>query len=122
MFQHSQMSVLTLTSECWYMLKFTSELTLRCEDWYIQKGRNHHVTTLIALKSSQMSIIFMIVHVLSLGNHTANPAKMMLLEYWLIDIDSIWYFKLRSLQPEVIGIYVAMKAWFVQPNVHPVLL
>ena len=43
------------------MLKFTSELTLRCEDWYIQKGRNHHVTTLIALKSSQMSIIFMIV-------------------------------------------------------------
>ena len=62
MFWHSQMSVLALTSECGYMLKFTSELTLRCEDWHIQKGRNHHVTTLIDLNSSQMSIIFMIVN------------------------------------------------------------
>ena len=62
MLRPSQMSVLALTSECGYMLKFNSELTLRCEDWYIQKGRNHHVTTLIALNSSQMSIIFIIVN------------------------------------------------------------
>ena len=43
------------------MLKFASQLTLRCEDRYIQKGRNHHVTALIGLKSIQMSIIFLTV-------------------------------------------------------------
>ena len=50
-----------LNHECRYMLKFTSQLTLRCEDRYIQKGRNHHVTALIGLKSIQMSIIFLTV-------------------------------------------------------------
>ena len=56
------MSADILNHECRYMLKFTSELTLRCEDRYIQKGRNHHVTALIGLNSIQMSIIFMTVY------------------------------------------------------------
>ena len=51
-----------LNNEDGYMLKFTSDLDLRCEVWHIQKGRNHHLTILIDLISSQMSIIFRTVN------------------------------------------------------------
>ena len=58
-----------LNNEDGYMLKFTSDLDLRCEVRHIQKGRNHHLTILIDLISSQMSIIFRTVR------HTSCSVK-----------------------------------------------
>lgn len=54
----SVMNVDILKHECGYLLNSTSDLVLTCECENIQKGRNHHLTTLIDLNSSQMSIFF----------------------------------------------------------------
>ena len=55
------MSMDILNHECGYLLKFTFDLVLIPEVQHIQKGRNHHLTILIGLNSSQMSAIFIIV-------------------------------------------------------------